>query len=45
MGFALKKTWAHFWSLNNYSKCGEFRPLVLNQLKYNHLSLVFFFFY
>ena len=30
--------------LYNYSKCGEFRPLVPNQLKYNHLSLDFFLF-
>ena len=29
--------------LYSYSKCGEFRPLVPNQLKYNHLSLDFFF--
>lgn len=44
MGFAMKKSWAYFYSMNNYSKCGEFRPLVPNQLKYNHLSLGCFFF-
>ena len=45
MDFSVKKSWADFWSLNSYSKCGEFRPLVLNQLKYSHLSLDFFFFF
>lgn len=40
MGFAMKKGWAYFYSMNNYSNVwGISASLVPNQLKYNHLSL------